>query len=234
MDIISNQENYFNDPADQDFLTNWLNGPTGQNFLKGYLDGPTGQRFLKIMTAVDQHQLPTPAILREGGVIWITGLAESGKTTVSRALIQQIQQFGIKPVHLDGNVLREAIGETRSFDRESRRKLGYMYARFSRMLATQRQLVVCSTISLFHDLHEWNRKNIDRYFEVFLDVPLEELKKRDSKGIYHKLDDAETVGIGIKPEFPVNPDLQIANLNDIHPQGAAAHILSACLTRPSH
>ncbi|MFF3641186.1 adenylyl-sulfate kinase [Streptomyces sp. NPDC002564] len=178
------------------------------------------------MTAVEHTAVPP--MLREGGVIWVTGLAESGKTTVSRELARKIRRFGVKPVHLDGNVVREAIGETRSFDREGRRRMAYTYARFSRMLAGQGQLVICSTISLFHDVHEWNRENIDPYFEVFLDVPLEELKKRDSKGVYSEADDAEIVGIGVQPEFPVNPDLQIPNFSAVRPDAAAARILTAC------
>ncbi|QLJ03410.1 adenylyl-sulfate kinase [Streptomyces sp. NEAU-sy36] len=175
----------------------------------------------------------TPAILREGGVFWVTGLAESGKTTVSKILAQQIRSFGIKPILLDGNAVREAIGETRSFDREGRRKMAYTYARISRMLANQGQVVICATISLFHDVHQWNRENIERYYEVFLDVPLEELKKRDSKGVYSEANDEEIVGIGVEPEFPESPDLQIANFSDIDPNAAASRILKECLTGAS-
>ncbi|RSO09251.1 adenylyl-sulfate kinase [Streptomyces sp. WAC 06783] len=176
----------------------------------------------------------TPAILREGGVFWITGLAEAGKTTVAKALARQLRQFDIRPVLLDGNIVREALGETRSFDRAGRRKMAYTYARFGRMLANQGQVVICSTISLFHDVHKWNRENIERYFEVFLDVPLEELKKRDSKGVYSEADDKEIVGIGVEPEFPENPDLQIANFSDIDPESAASRILGECMAGVVH
>ncbi|MFH8612542.1 adenylyl-sulfate kinase [Streptomyces sp. NPDC018029] len=181
------------------------------------------------MASTDQVSTPA-AILREGGVFWITGLAESGKTTVSKILARQIRSHGIRPVLLDGNIVREVIGETRSFDRESRRRMAYTYARFSRMLASQGQVVICATISLFHDVHKWNRENIERYYEVFLDVPLEELKKRDSKGVYSESDDKDIVGIGVEPEFPESPDLEIANFSDVDPDAAASRILDECLT----
>ncbi|MFI0215874.1 adenylyl-sulfate kinase [Streptomyces lydicus] len=174
-----------------------------------------------------------PASFHEGGVIWVTGLAESGKTTVAKVLAQQFRQLGIKPVLLDGNIVREAVGETRSFDREGRQKMAYTYARLSRMLSAQGQLVICSTISLFHEVHAWNRENIDTYFEVFLDVPLEELKRRDSKGVYSEEDDEEVVGVGLAPEFPVNPDLQIANFSDVDPETAASRIRSMCMAGAS-
>ncbi|MEV0277514.1 adenylyl-sulfate kinase [Streptomyces sp. NPDC050610] len=171
----------------------------------------------------------TSPLAREGGVVWITGLAESGKTTVAQTLSGCVKERGVNPVLLDGNIVREALGETRSFDRAGRQKMAYTYARLSHMLASQGQFVICSTISLYHEVHEWNRKNINRYIEVFLDVPMEELKKRDSKGIYEQKDDEEIVGIGVKPEFPVSPDLQIANFSDIDPETAASRILEVCM-----
>src|ERR1044072_7315139 len=53
---------------------------------------------------------PPGISLSDGAVVWITGLAESGKTTVSERLVDQLVGEGIKPVHLDGNAVREAVG----------------------------------------------------------------------------------------------------------------------------
>ena len=44
--------------------------------------------------------------------------------------------------------------------------------------------VVISVIAMFKEIQEYNRKVIDNYFEVFLDVPFDVLKSRDQKGIY--------------------------------------------------
>ena len=65
------------------------------------------------------------------------------------------------------------------------------------MIATD---VVIATISMFHKIHEWNRKNLPGYFEVFLDVPINELQKRDTKKLYKNISNgviSEVVGLDI-------------------------------------
>jgi adenylylsulfate kinase len=57
-------------------------------------------------------------------------------------------------------------------------------ARQCRLLAGQGADVVCPTISLIHDVQLWNRENIPGYHEIYLRVLLDELRRRDSKGIY--------------------------------------------------
>ncbi|MEU4898276.1 adenylyl-sulfate kinase [Streptomyces sp. NPDC044780] len=162
-------------------------------------------------------------------MVWITGLAESGKTTVSRRLINRLTRVGIKPVHLDGNAVREAVGtEGHAFDRTGRMSMAFTYARFSRMLSDQGHVVVCSTISLFHEVHSWNRRHIRNYLEVLLDVPMQELKRRDSKGVYARAKEGEVVGVDLDPEFPVAPDLRIVNFSGTTPDDAAERIYRAC------
>ena len=77
------------------------------------------------------------------------------------------------------------------------------------MLSDQGIHVIISAMALFHEVHTWNRKNIDNYVEIFLDVPIYELERRDPKGLYKKYKNGEIknmVGLDIKAEFPINPD----------------------------
>jgi adenylylsulfate kinase-like enzyme len=46
------------------------------------------------------------------------------------------------------------------------------YARLCRVLAEQGVTVVIATISLFKEVHAWNRENLPGYFEVYLKVPV--------------------------------------------------------------
>ena len=46
-----------------------------------------------------------------GTVIWITGLSGSGKSTLAENLTRYIRQSGKPIVMLDGDILREALGE---------------------------------------------------------------------------------------------------------------------------
>ena len=80
-----------------------------------------------------------------------------------------------------------------------------------------------ATISLFHVVHDWNRNNIPNYFEIYLDTPMSELKRRDSKGIYSRYEAGEiknVAGLDLQIEKPTNPDLTISfgskNTDDLY------------------
>lgn len=127
------------------------------------------------------------ALAQQGGrVIWITGFSGAGKTTLAEALMPHL---GPRGVLLDGDALREVLDAAQcGFDRESRKRLAFTYARMARLLALQGFTVVVATISLFHDLHAWNRQNLPGYCEVWLDVPEEIRRRRDPKGLYAAVD----------------------------------------------
>lgn len=148
-----------------------------------------------------------------GRVIWITGLSGSGKTTLARALQKQIPGS----VLLDGDELREALDAAgHGFDAESRKNLAKTYARMARLLALQGFTVLVATISLFHDLHAWNRQNLPGYLEIFLDVPEDVRRKRDPKGLY-AANTANMAGSQTKAEYPLDPHLRLdgsENLED--------------------
>jgi len=65
------------------------------------------------------------------------------------------------------------------------------YSHLGKVIAEQGFTAVIATISLFKEIHIWNRENLAGYFEVYLKVPLEELRRRDPKGIYRRFDSGE-------------------------------------------
>lgn len=163
-----------------------------------------------------------------GGVIWVTGLAEAGKSTVARELVRQLRQRGHQPILLDGNEVRAALDMTSSYDRMGRIKAAMIYARLCNMLARKGHLVVIATISLFHEVQRWNRQYQPNYIEVLLDVPFNELKRRDTKGLYSRYDSGDIVGVGQSAEFPLAPDLVVANYGEVDSKSAAAMIRKSC------
>lgn len=123
-------------------------------------------------------------------VIWITGLSGAGKSTLAGELVDRLRSDGQSVVLLDGDELREVFGATaansQNHGREGRLALAMQYAHLCRMIAAQGHTVVIATISLFHEVHEWNRAHQPGYFEVYLKVPVHELSRRDPKGIYRR------------------------------------------------
>jgi adenylylsulfate kinase-like enzyme len=145
-------------------------------------------------------------------VYWITGLSGAGKSTLCRKLVDHLIRNNKQVIYLDGDELREIMGATDNYTVVERKKLSLRYAKLCKCLSEQGFNVAIATISLFHDTHDWNRSNLQGYVEIFLDVPISELKKRDSKSIYSRQKNAtlnNVAGIDLKVEFPQNADIVI-------------------------
>lgn len=73
-------------------------------------------------------------------------------------------------------------------------------------------------MSLFSEIQNWNRDNFPSYFEVFVDVPMKVLKKRDKKELYSGAEQGlvdNVVGVHLDYDIPENPDLVVDNSGDI-------------------
>ena len=161
-------------------------------------------------------------------VIWITGLSAAGKTTLATAVTQRLRNQGRPVVMLDGDELREALAVTDTHARDSRLVLAHKYARLARMIARQGVTVVVGTVALFREIHAWNRENLPGYFEVYLRVPIDELRRRDPKGIYRRFDAGEisdVAGLDLPVDEPVAPHLLIDYRPGVTPQAELEMLL---------
>lgn len=194
------------------------------------------------MVAVRTDMLAKDAILPptgeaegpQGQVFWITGLSGAGKTTVGRELWRRLRAAGRSAILLDGDAVREVISEDLGHSTGNRRKSAMRNARLCRLLSSQGTDVVCPTISLFHEVQRWSRENIPGYCEIYLRVPMEELRRRDSKGIYaaaHRGDLRDVVGLDVPAELPEAPDLVLDNFGTLDDAGAVERIWTECVRR---
>ena len=161
-------------------------------------------------------------------VIWIIGLAGAGKTSVGRALHALLQQSSRPAVFLDGDHVREMMDNDLGHSLEDRRRNGRRMSRICHYLDSQGIDVVCATLSQFDEHQSWNRANNSRYFEVFLDVPMDVLMQRDQKGLYSGARAGtvkDVVGVDMPFPPPKNPDLVIGHSNDT-PDAIAQAILA--------
>ena len=155
-----------------------------------------------------------------GGVVWITGLSAAGKTTLGEELSNEIRKLNLPVIFLDGDVLRSILGEITTHSREDRLRLAFIYARLCENLSSQKIFVVIATVALFAEIHKWNRNNLENYLEIYLDVPLHELRRRDPKGIYQRFDKGEATnvaGLDLEVDFPNSPHLHFKFEDGLNP-----------------
>ena len=149
-------------------------------------------------------------------VLWFIGMSGAGKTKLSTIVYNILKPKISNLILLDGDILRELYGDI-GHTIEERRINHIRFSKLSKFLNDQNIHVIGATLSIFPDLREWNRKNIKDYTEVYLKVPLEILKNRDSKGIYSNAMKGKinnVVGIDIDFPEPKNSQLILDNSKD--------------------
>lgn len=150
-------------------------------------------------------------------LIWITGLSGSGKTTVAEGVVDILRGKLTNLVHLDGDLFREILGNDVDHSLNGRRENAWRIARMCNFLVKQDIFVVCSTMSLYSEIHAHNRRNIENYIEVFIDCDFKELIRRDQKGLYTGAlagKKSNVVGFDLSFDKPLNPELHLDNTDD--------------------
>ncbi len=168
----------------------------------------------------------------KGTVIWITGLSGAGKTTVAQATARLLRRNGVLPVLLDGDAVREVVQDPHTgYDRASRLDNAKRICRLAKLLADQGQVVLVATMSLFSEIHQWNREHLPRYREIYLKVDTASLVKRDARGLYSRFIQGEAqnvVGQDLEFEAPTQPDLLLINQEPFEdPEALAQKILES-------
>ena len=166
--------------------------------------------------------------MTNGKVYWVTGLSGAGKTTLCRMLVMHLRDRGCPVVMLDGDELREAMGATKAHSRHERLQLAMRYAHLCHLIAVQGVDVAIATISLFREVHLWNRANLPNYMEIFINVPLDELQRRDPKQIYARAAQGElrdVAGLDFAVDEPQAPDVHIEWVPGLSVEAALTQII---------
>jgi adenylylsulfate kinase len=175
----------------------------------------------------------TPVVERSSRSVWITGLSGAGKSTLSEEVARRLRERGDAVVVLDGDTLREVFGATgqngNDHGRDARLAMAFKYAHLTRVIAAQGVNVVIATISLFKEIHTWNREHLPGYFEVYLKVPIEELRRRDPKQIYRRYDAGElsdVAGLDLPIDEPQAADWVVEHVPGVSVQSTAIELIA--------
>lgn len=147
-------------------------------------------------------------------IIWVIGLSGSGKTTLCDEVYRRVSKKIKNLVKIDGDVIRNVFGNDLGHTLNDRRKNAQRISQLCKFLDDQGIHVLCSILSIFEEHREWNRNHIKEYYEVFIDIDLERLIERDSKGLYQKYLNGEikdVAGFDLDFEKPKLPNMTLFN-----------------------
>lgn len=143
-----------------------------------------------------------------GVVAWFTGLPSSGKSTLAAAVAGELRLRGIDAVMLDSDEVRTALVPPLGYDDASRDRLYATLANLAALLARQGHVVLVPATAHRRAYRDTARARAPLYLEVFVDTPLEECARRDTKGLY-AAQTAQAPGVGVAYEPPVSPDFRV-------------------------
>ncbi|SGZ13542.1 BQ5605_C028g10575 [Microbotryum silenes-dioicae] len=168
-------------------------------------------------------------VSQKGVTIWFTGLSGSGKSTLACALELELLQRQKRAFRLDGDNVRFGLNKDLGFspkDREENiRRVGevsVLLRNFStplgvaKLIASSCTATLTAFISPYLADRQLARTIHDEakipFIEVYVDAPLEEVEKRDPKGLYKKARAGiikEFTGISAPYEAPEKAELHI-------------------------
>lgn len=173
-----------------------------------------------------------------GLVIWITGLSGAGKTTLAKAIKEKFTELNQQLILLDGDEMRKVFQNDNesvmNYSNEERKNLALKYSKICQILSRQNFNVAIATISMFSEVYEWNRNNIENYFEVFLDVPMSELRTRDQKKIYSSFEKGEidnVMGLDLEVVIPIEPNIHIYWNEDVSTESVVKEIYETLINQ---
>ena len=136
------------------------------------------------------------ALGQKGATLWMTGCSGSGKTTIATALEDLlVKQYGKHVYRLDGDNLRTGLNRDLTFTESDRAESVRRTGELATLFSDAGVITLVGLISPYRGDRDLVRKRHEDqgipFYEVFLDVPVDELKKRDPKGQYAKVESGE-------------------------------------------
>lgn len=149
-----------------------------------------------------------------GQVFWFTGLSGSGKSTIVNEVSRELHQKKIPHSILDGDTLRKGLTKGLGFSEADRIENVRLTAEVAKLMADSGLVVLVSLISPYQADRQNARLIIGghRFFEVFVDTPIDVCEMRDPKGLYEKARSGELpqfTGVSSPYERPISPEMRL-------------------------
>jgi len=150
--------------------------------------------------------------MQKGFTLWLTGLSGSGKSTLAGHIAEELRRRGLRVEILDGDEVRTNLSKGLGFSKEDRdtniKRIGYV----CRLLTRNGVIAISAAISPYREVRDYNRQQIGNFIEVYVTCSIEELTRRDAKGLYRKAlagELANFTGVSDPYEPPTHPEVTV-------------------------
>jgi bifunctional enzyme CysN/CysC len=147
-------------------------------------------------------------------LLWFTGLSASGKSTLADLLGRALYARGRHIYILDGDNLRYGLNRDLGFTERDRVENVRRAGEIARLMVDAGLIVLATFISPYREDRRAVRARFSpgRFFEIFVDTPLDICARRDPKGLYKKARAGEIsnfTGISAPFEAPEAPEVHL-------------------------
>ncbi len=149
---------------------------------------------------------------RKGFTLWFTGLSGAGKTALAQALEPELRARGLAVERLDGDIVRQSLTRDLGFSKQDRDQNIERVTFVAKLLTRNGVAVLCSFISPYIARRDKSRREIGNFVECYVECSLDELIRRDVKGLYQKALAGEIqnfTGVSDPYEPPLNPEIVV-------------------------
>lgn len=151
--------------------------------------------------------------MRNGCVVWLTGLPGSGKTTIAKLVEDHTRNLGLPVEVLDGDEVRKNLSPELGFSKQDRETHARRVVYISKLLARNGVVTIVALISPYREFRQNARDTIGKNFlEIWVKASEATCRERDPKGLYKKAQEGKVTNLtGPQDPYepPLNPELII-------------------------
>ena len=147
-------------------------------------------------------------------ILWITGISGSGKTTIGKYFFKKFQKKYKNTLFLDGDEFRLIFGNDLKYTIKDRDRNAQRMTAFVKYISDQKINIIISANITSERYRSWCKKNFKNIVQIYIKAKIEELIKRDYKGLYKKALKKKiknVVGIDLPFRHPKKVDLYLEN-----------------------
>ena len=159
-----------------------------------------------------------------GVAIWLTGLSGAGKSTIAEVLAGELRSRGRHVEILDGDVVRTHLSKGLGFSREDRDLNVARIAFAASLVVRSGGVAIVAAISPYNAARADARRAIGSFVEVYVECSLDELQRRDVKGLYAKALRGEIehfTGVSDPYEAPHAPEVVVDTAHETPAESVA-------------